>query len=282
MRRAAVDRLRRTVRGARAWARATVPGQAGALPDFLIIGGQRCGTTSLHHYLAAHPAVRPATGKELQFFSLHHGRGERWYRAHFPASSPGALSFEASPYYLFHPRVPARVAATLPAGRFIALLRDPVERAYSHYLHTRSYGAEPLPFVEAVAAEEGRLATALRDGPDTPAAHATLRNHSYLARGRYAEQLDRWFAHIDRDRILVLRSEDLYTDPASAYARVLAFLGLAPFTPAAFDRHTRRTNRAAGELTEAVRTSLSTYFAPHNQRLATLLGWPDTWPQPPL
>jgi hypothetical protein len=116
----------------RAWTRAVLPGPVGALPDFLIIGGQRCGTTSLHHYLAAHPAVRPATGKELQFFSIHHGRGERWYRAHFPPPSPGTHSFEASPYYLFHPSVPARVAATLPAGRFIALLRDPVVRAYSH------------------------------------------------------------------------------------------------------------------------------------------------------
>ncbi|ROO61666.1 sulfotransferase domain-containing protein [Micromonospora sp. Llam0] len=275
--RGTTDRLRRTVRGARAWARTMVPGQLGALPDFLIIGGQRCGTTSLHHYLAAHPQVRPATGKELQYFSIHHGRGERWYRAHFPARPAGVRSFEASPYYLFHPSVPGRVAAGLPQARCIALLRDPVERAYSHYLHTRSYGAEPLPFAEAVAAEERRLADALRDGPDSPAAHTALRNHSYLARGRYAEQLRRWYAVLPADRLLVLRSEDMYVDPAGVYDRVLRFLDLDPFTPAGFAQHTRRTDRGPGELTDALRAQLGGYFAPHNADLADLLGWPHTW-----
>ncbi|MFY1637067.1 sulfotransferase family protein [Solwaraspora sp. WMMB335] len=276
--RGTTDRLRRSVRGARAWARAVVPGPLGALPEFLIIGGQRCGTTSLHHYLAAHPQVRPATGKELQFFTVHHGRGLRWYRAHFPVRPPAVRSFEASPYYLFHPSVPARVSAALPQARFVALVRDPVERAYSHYLHTRSYGAEPLPFAEAVAAEEQRLADALRDGPDAPAAHAALRNYSYLSRGRYAEQLRRWHAHLPADRLLVLRSEDMYADPAAVYTRVLDFLGLDPFTPAAFGQHTRRADRGPGELTAELRERLGDYFAPHNAELAGLLGWPHTWP----
>ncbi|NBE84131.1 sulfotransferase family protein [Micromonospora rubida] len=276
-RRAAVDRLRRAVRGTRAWARAARPGPVGALPDFLVIGGQRCGTTSLHHYLAAHPDVRAATGKELQFFSLHAGRGQRWYRAHFPPAAPGRQSFEASPYYLFHPSVPARVAALLPEARFVALLRDPVERAYSHYLHTRSLGGEPLAFADALAAEPGRLAAALRRGPDTPAAHRALRNHSYATRGRYAEQLDRWFAHVPRERLHVARSEDLYADPTATYAGILRFLGLAPFTPDAFARHTRRADRGPSQLTAELRADLTARFAPHNARLADLLGWPHTW-----
>ncbi|WP_428965107.1 sulfotransferase family protein [Micromonospora fluostatini] len=276
-RRGGVDRLRRVVRGTRAWARAAWPGPTGALPDFLIIGGQRCGTTSLHAYLAAHPDVRPATGKELQFFSVHHGRGERWYRAHFPPPVAGRLTFEASPYYLFHPSVPARVAALLPQARFVALLRDPVERAYSHYLHSRSYAQEPLGFAEALAAEPQRLAEALRDGPDTTAAHHALRTYSYAARGRYAEQLDRWYAHLPADRLHVVRSEDLYADPAGEYATILRFLGLTPFTPGAFARHTRRADRGPTELTDEVRARLRVEFAPHNARLADLLGWPRTW-----
>ncbi|MEV1288072.1 sulfotransferase [Micromonospora sp. NPDC049679] len=274
-RRVAVDRLRRTVRGARAWGRWLAPG---ALPDFLVIGGQRCGTTSLHHYLADHPQVRVASGKELQFFSLHYGRGQRWYRGHFPSAVPGRRSFEASPYYLFHPAVPARVAATLPGGRFIALLRDPVERAYSHYLHSRSYGAEPLAFADALAAEPARLAAALRRGPETRAAHAALRNHSYLARGRYAEQVERWLTHVPRERLLVLRSEDLYADPAAVYGEILRFLDLEPFTPAGFARHTRRVDQGPSALTGALRADLAAHFAPHNDRLAELLGWSRTWP----
>lgn len=261
-RRPAVDALRRAVRSARAWASAP-----GALPDFLVIGGQRCGTTSLHSYLAAHPRVRAASGKELQFFSLHYGRGERWYRGHFPPASPGQVCFEASPLYLFHPEAPARAARTLPDGRYIALLRDPVERAWSHYLHTRSYGQEPLDFAAALAAEESRLAT-----PDG------WRRHSYAARGRYAEQLSRWFAHVGRERVHVIRSEDLYADPAAAYAGVLRFLELEPFTPPEFAVHTRRADRA-GPPCEVAR-QLRADFAPHNARLADLLGWRDPWPTP--
>ncbi len=273
-RRSTVDRLRRTVRSTRAWARSVAPG---SLPDFLVIGGQRCGTTSLYHYLAAHPQVRIATGKELQYFTLHHGRGSRWYRAHFPSTAPGERTFEASPYYLFHPSVPERVAATLPAGRFIALLRDPVQRAYSHYLHSRSYGAEPLAFADALAAESQRLEVALRRGPDHRAAHAALRNHSYLARGRYAEQLERWFAYVPREQIFVVRSEDLYADPARVYADLLRFLDLDPFIPSAFARHTRRVDTGPTGLTDALRAELAGYFAVHNARLAQLLNWPDPW-----
>ncbi|MEV7226885.1 sulfotransferase [Polymorphospora sp. NPDC051019] len=276
-RRGVVDLARWGVRGARAYARAAVPGAVGALPDFLVIGGQRCGTTSLYHYLAAHPRIRTGTGKELQYFTLHHRRGTRWYRAHFPRTGPGEHTFEASPYYLFHPEVPARVAAALPEARFVALLRDPVERAYSHYLHTRSYGAEPLDFAAALAAEPDRLAAALRAGPDSRTAHAALRNHSYAARGRYAEQLERWFAAVPRERVLVLRSEDLYAEPARVYADVLRFLDLDPYTPDGFARHTRRVDRGESGLTDAVRAELAGHFAPHNARLADLLGWSSTW-----
>jgi len=261
VKRAAVDTLRRAVRGARAWT-----SRPGALPDFLIIGGQRCGTTSLHGYLARHPQVRVATGKELQFFSLHYGRGERWYRGHFPPAATGRMSFEASPLYLFHPLAAARAAKTLPEGRFIALLRDPVERAWSHYLHTRSYGQEPLDFAAAVAAEESRLGT-----PEG------LRRYSYVSRGHYAEQLERWFAHVPRERLHVVRSEDLYADPAAAYAGILDFLGLEPFTPDEFAVHTRRVDRSGPP--EDVARALRDHFAPHNARLAALLGWPaDPWP----
>ncbi|MET7709572.1 sulfotransferase [Micromonospora sp. NPDC005413] len=277
-RRQVTDRLRRGVRAARAWGRAARPGEPGPLPDFLVIGGQRCGTTSLYHHLAAHPRVRVATGKELQYFSVHHGRGTRWYRGHFPRLAPDERTFEASPYYLFHPSVPSRVAATLPEARFVALLRDPVQRAYSHYLHTRSYGAEPLSFADALDAEEDRLARAMRGGPDTRAAHSALRNHSYAARGRYAEQLERWFAHVPRERIHVTRTEDLNVDPAGTYGEILSFLDLPAFTPEAFTRHTRRVDDGTSQLTPDLRDRLTEHFKPHNARLAALLGWPDPWP----
>lgn len=251
-----VDGLRRAVRSARAYSRTALPLPLGRLPEFLIIGGQRCGTTSLYHWLAAHPRVRPATGKELQFFSLHHDRGERWYRAHFPVRPSGVRSFEASPYYLFDPQAPARAAAMLPQARFVALIRDPVERAYSHYLHSVAYGVEPLSFADALAAEPERLATG---------GHEARRRYSYVARGRYAEQLSRWHAAAGRDRVLVVRTEEL----TSRYADVLAFLGLDP-APAPDRRHTRRA-AGAPPLDEALRERLTAEFAADRKALADLI-----------
>jgi hypothetical protein len=251
------DRLRRAVRGSRAWARAALPGELGALPEFVIIGGQRCGTTSLYRYLADHPSVLPATGKELQFLSLNHHRGVRWYRAHFPVRPAGVQSFEASPYYLFDPAVPARAAAVLPQARFVALLRDPVERAYSHYLHSRSRGEEQLSFTDALDAEPERLAGG---------GHHARRAFSYVARGRYAEQLERWYAQVPRERILVLRTERLN----ASYDRILDFLGLEPHPRGGPARHTRRTDDGPGQLTPAVRERLEAEFAADRAALAEL------------
>ncbi|MFG1604732.1 sulfotransferase family protein [Actinoplanes sp. NPDC049265] len=252
-----VDGLRRAVRSSRAYGKAVLPLPLGRLPEFLIVGGQRCGTTSLYRYLAAHPSVRPATGKELQFFSLHHGRGERWYRAHFPVRPPGIRSFEASPYYLFDPGAAARAAAMLPGSRFVALIRDPAERAYSHYLHSVAYGVESLPFAEALDAEPARLAAG---------GHDARRRYSYVARGKYAGQLTRWFDAAGRDRVLVLRTEEL----TARYAEVLAFLGLEP-RPVPAERHTRRA-AGAPPLDERLRERLDAEFADDRREVDRLLA----------
>ncbi len=257
MSRRIADPVRRAVRAGRAYGRAVLPLPLGRLPEFVIIGGQRCGTTSLYRYLAAHPSVRPATGKELQFLTLHHRRGLRWYRGHFPVRPPGVLSFEASPYYLFDPAVPARAAALLPPStRFVALLRDPAERAYSHYLHSRSYGVEPLSFEEALDAEPARLAAG---------GHKARRQFSYVARGRYAEQLTRWYDHIPPSSLLVVRTEELN----ARYGDILSFLGL-PAAPVPAERHTRRPVNSP-DLTPDLRERLAGEFADDQRRLAELL-----------
>ncbi len=138
-------RLRRRARLATAGAR--------RLPDFLVIGAQRAGSTSLFAQLCAHPGVAAPSHKEIHYFDLQSFRGPRWYRSHFPpvASSRGRITGEASPYYLFHPAVPARVAEALPEVRLIALLRDPVARAYSHYQLSVRDGHEHARFRGGVA-----------------------------------------------------------------------------------------------------------------------------------
>jgi len=270
--------MRQIVREARVALR--MPTSAGrALPHFLVIGAQRCGTTSLYNYLGQHPGVARPLGKELQFFSTHFQRGVPWYRAHFPAAQTGSgvLTFEATPYYLFHPQAARRAASVVPGARMIVLVRNPVDRAWSHHRHSSRLGIEHLCFEEALAQEPERLrgeAERLLAEPDY--ASPRHRAFSYAARGRYAEQLEEWYRHFPPDRIMVVRSEDLYREPRPTYRGVLEFLELSAWAPPEFPVFTRSRADAAG-MDPDTRCRLREEFEPHNRRLATLLdidlGW---------
>ena len=208
------------------------------LPNAVILGAQKAGTTTLFDVLARHPFVLTSCIKEVHFFDLQQTHGLDWYRAHFPLARQAEILasrgehpvvLEASPYYLFHPAVPARLARVLPRARLIVLLREPVARAWSHYWHERTRGYEwrsPRAALEReslrLAGEEERL---LADQRYRSHAH---RHFSYLGRSRYAAQLERWFAHFPREQVLVLRSEDLFSSPATIVTQVLRFLELAP------------------------------------------------------
>ena len=139
------------------------------LPDYLIVGAQRAGTTTLQKHLFLHPDVMPpGRVKGVHFFDTNFGRSPLWYRSHFPTTRARAraehgtghpvVTGEASPYYLFHPQCASRIADIIPEARIVMLLRDPVARAYSHYLHEERRGFEDLPLEEALAAEPSRLA----------------------------------------------------------------------------------------------------------------------------
>ncbi len=251
------------------------------LPSFLIIGAQRCGTTSLYRYLTAHPEAAPAVGKELQYFSLHHGRGEGWYRAHFPraADAAGRHAFEASPYYLYHPLVPARAAGLLPEARIVVLLRDPVRRAFSHYQHSVALGQERLSFDEALDAEPARLAgeeDCLRREPGRQSlAH---RSWSYQDRGVYAPQLERWLEHYPRGQVKVVLSEDLFGDTDRVYGDIQRFLGLRAHHLPSYAAHTRRPAWAGPPMSEAARARLGERFEQPNRRLSEILGRDVPWP----
>jgi hypothetical protein len=253
-------------------------------PAFLVIGAQRGGTTSLHRYLAQHPMVVPPQVKEVQFFSSPAFlRGPRWYRAHFPLRASlerrtggRGATFEASPYYLFHPMAPERIARALPDARFVVLLRDPVERAYSHYRHSVQRGYETLSFEDAIAAEDDRLAgEADRMRTDPTYDSDPYRAFSYFRRGIYADQIAAWEQHVARERLLVLWSESLYADPAATYARVLAFVGLDPWKPPAFDVFER--SRPAPGLAAGTRAELAHRYEPHDERLRARLGQDLPW-----
>ncbi len=247
--------------------------RGGMEPGFLVIGTKRGGSTSAYDWIARHPQVAPClTGKGTHYFDVNHSRGEAWFRSGFPAQQgEWRITGEGSPYYMFHPLAPERIARTLPEVRLIAVLRDPVERAWSHHKYEAARGKETLGFADALAAEPERLAgEEERMAADPSYDSFEFRYHAYLRRGHYAEQLERVFAHVDRERVLVLRSEELFADPHGQLARVWDFLGLDRVD---LDGLTaQKVGVTASAVPEEQRRFLQDYYAPHNARLLDLTG----------
>jgi hypothetical protein len=190
----------------------------GAAPNLVVIGGLKCGTTSLHHYLNLHPQVSMSRPKELNFFvsELNWELGADWYRSHF---DPGAgVRGETSPHYTNRPRfegVAERMRETAPDARLIYMVRDPLDRLLSHYVHNVGGGYEERSLEEALAGDGG----------------------AYVDRGRYAFQLDPYLESFGSERILVVSQEELHGDRDATVRRVFGFLGVdETFTSPEFDR----------------------------------------------
>lgn len=196
---------------------------------FLVVGAQKAGTTALHEFLAAHPEIGMPSIKELHWFdddaNFGPGASERAYHARFPAR-PGIRIFgEVTPAYCWVPAAALRIQRYAPGMKLVMLLRDPIERAFSHYRMVRDvFGAEPLSFEAAVAAERGRLALA---GGDTSRGSA-FRRHAYVARGRYAAQLARLRQRFPAEQILPLRTEELQQHHDRTLRTLHEFLGVSP------------------------------------------------------
>jgi hypothetical protein len=248
---------------------------ARALPDAMIIGAMKSGTSSLHYYLTQQPQVIAPLRKEVHYFDLNFGRGEAWYRANFGREGQDGVNLDSSPYYLFHPLVPQRAQALVPDAKLIVLLRDPVRRAYSHYWHERDKGRESLSFEDAIAAEPDRIDRAherlARGEIERSAAHQYF---SYLARSRYAEQLERWLRFYPREQLLVLRFEDLAREPLLLANESLVHVGLPPLGGARLEP---RNTRKYPPLDPATAERLRDYFAPHDAALAKILGRSARW-----
>jgi Sulfotransferase domain len=262
------------------------------LPSFLVCGGQRCGTTSLYRALAAHPAVlKPVLHKGVHYFDLGYHRGMRWYRGHFPTYRQAARitrehgvpvqTFESSPYYMYHPHAVARIADDLPDVRLVVLVRDPVERAYSHHAHEVARGFESeVDFARALALEPVRLRGVhqrmLEDETHYSFGH---QHHAYRGRGEYVTYLDQMARLIGRDRIHVVDSEEFFRDPHRTYDAVLDFLGLPPpdALGAGYPSFERHNARPRSPLREGLRAQLTAHFAPYDAALERWLGRTPSW-----
>lgn len=247
------------------------------LPNLLILGGQKCGSTSLFNYLIPHPQVARGRTKEVHYFDLQYARGERWYRAQYPLgrSADRFVIPDATPYYLFDPRCAERAAQVVPGARLIALLRCPVERAYSQYRHSFSRGYETRTFSAAIREEIERI------DPDKPLAafkgesSESRRQQSFVRRGIYATQIAAWLQHFPRDQLLLLDANDFFSDTAGAMRTITDFLHIAPQQQAfttVFKKGTSGSGIAADD--EAL---LQKFYAPHNARLANEIGFTPSW-----
>jgi hypothetical protein len=206
-----------------------------ALPDFLVIGAPKAGTTALHAALAGHPELFMSPVKEPKFFltggppprrgggpgDVQTYREHIWrrdaYEALFDAAPPGTLRGESTPFYLYDRQAQQRIRALIPGARLIAVLRDPVERAHSNWAHLWSAGLDPIgDFPAACAAEDRRVAAGW-----APFWH-------YTRLGRYGEQLDHLLTVFPREQVFVLRYRDLLNAPAQALDTICSFLGVRP------------------------------------------------------
>ena len=257
------------------------------LPDYLIIGAKKGGTSSLTNWLIQHPdnlrmfpSFQPL--KSAHYFDISFHEGVDWYRGHFPterfrARHPGAVVGEASPYYMFHPAAAERAREVVPDAKVIAVLRNPVSRAYSNYWDRRAAGTELLPtFEAALEAEPDRLADVDHDRLRHDPYYYSLAHDqfTYLARGRYLEHLQTWLDTYPAEQVLVLRAEDMYSDPLAQFARVQSFLGIRQCGDIDLKTYNERSKPPIDPTTKA---RLSEYYRPYNEalyeRLGRDLGW---------
>jgi hypothetical protein len=236
----------------------------GTLPDFVVIGAPKCGTTFFYNLLVKHPHVEHAACKEPNYFDLLFDEGTEWYRHCFPRprwkDGRETITGEATPSYLYHPHVPERMAEVIPQARLIALLRNPVDRTYSAYYHRMRSGKETRKFEDAIEA-----------ALDSP-------SYGHLSRAIYVDHLLHWSRFYSDEQMLVLKSEDLFERPREILQCVLDFLDLPNWEPEASEGLDKR-NKGGYEwkMDQATRRRLTEFFEPHNRRLYDHLGVDFGW-----
>ena len=256
-----------------------------SLPDFLIIGAQKSGTTALYYYLIQHPGIIPPRIKEIHYFGNPSNRmkGPYWYTSHFctvsyKKSLERTLGYppvtgEATPY-MHKPYLPKYVHELLPSAKLIAIFRDPADRAYSQYNHQCRHGREQLSFEDAIMQSPVKI-------PEEQMNDEWLYHNnnlrSYITRGLYADHLERWYEYFARDRILIINSNEFFSKPEEILNNVLEFLNMPEYN---FDikRLSKNAGNYTSKMNEKTREYLYSIFKPYNRRFSELTGLDFGWP----
>ncbi|MGD1715945.1 tetratricopeptide repeat protein [Dapis sp. BLCC M172] len=244
--------------------------EAAQRPNFIIIGVQKGGTTSLYGYLTQHPQIISPLKKEMDFWSWKFNQSINWYLAHFPVIPEGKnlLTGEASPSYFNHPDAARRIYQFFPKIKLIILLRNPVDRAISQYYTWRRFTWENRSLEEAIESDLDKLIKA----PEN--VNYWMGEQNYLAKGVYVEFLQEWMSLFSREQFLILKSEDFYTNPNAVLQQVLNFLDLPEYELLEYKNYNPGNY---SQIDPLMRRSLSNYFRFHNYRLEEYLGMKFNW-----
>ena len=247
-------------------------------PDFIIIGTQKGGTSSLFYYLSQHPEIKTSFNKEVHFFDLNFGKGIEWYKLQFPKEnkSENYLFGESSPYYLFHPLVPERVKKTCPNVKLIVMLRNPLDRAYSHFCMQKKRGIEKYnQFDFACAAEKHRLNGEFEKIiSDKDYNSYNYQKYSYLTRSLYSTQIERWFEYFPKENFLFLKSESFFYDTISNLNNVYDFLNIRHHNP--HDLSKQNSNEY-DPMPLGYKKKIDEYFVNEKNKIIQLLGENFKW-----
>lgn len=251
-------------------------GLSRVLPDFLIVGAQKAGTTSLYHYLKQHPQVIPASQNEVHFFDYKFHKGQLLYRSYFPTLTEiqekqkvlnkKIITGETSPSYLFNPLVAHRIAQLIPNIKIIILLRDPVARTYSHYQHEVRKGREKSTFEAVIKQEKPRLQRKVYT-------YQTC-CRAYLARSLYIRQIKAYFQLFKKEDILIISSENFFSNVQYVYNKVLAFLEIEPFE---IINKKPQNSGVYNKKNIPLKEELRDYFSLYNDELCQYLGRDFNW-----
>ena len=257
------------------------------LPDFLVIGFPKCGTTSLYEYLIQHPSIYPPLGKEIDYFDRLYSRGLNWYKVRFPTKPQRFfiqnlqrrkfLTGEATPRYIEHPHALNRIKNELPNAKFIVLLRNPIDRAFSHFTQNVENGYEYKTFESAIKSEKERILKRYEKMENNETYYSWDYDlFAYLDHGIYADKLQKWFNVFPKERFLIIQSEEFLRNPSKIYYQTLRFLNLNMWEPNKFTLYKKRSYNE-NKIDPEFKKYLSDFFKPHNERLFKLLGRHYDW-----
>jgi len=254
------------------------------LPDFFILGTQKAGTSSLYEYLTQTPWICSARWKEVQFFNHYYDRGLNWYKGSFPTliykrwkkiRKGFFLTGEASADYLFHPRPLKRILQIVPKAKFIVILRNPVDGAYSHYHMIVRFGRENLSFEDAIKEENNRIGAERKKLTENKNYYSwNFQAYSYLARGIYVDQLKTWMNFFPRSQFLILNFDEFTSNPSRVLNKTLQFLELPNYELEEFKKFNAGKY---SDMKKETRKLLNEYFKPHNEELYKFLGTNFDW-----